>query len=295
MFRVVENLGDTPYVGYSDIISYDTVFHIIKLRFAASAIKQKIIDNNYQFAVTLNGNILFKGSFGVAGADIPTDQPVILLDNEHDTLQYNEIRIYNRYPILNFINTDNRYQPDAFKRLKADGKATGKLYDPDPGTGPASGNEGVEFYYVKGIEGAKDYDLNAILSETDLSKLILDDSSFITYNNIAFYDSSQYLYCIREPLTISGSAQEWLAKTFVIAVNKAPVLVGGFSSINLSTARNYMNIIPDEPFNNPIYSHILRIYPPGNNVTANYSVNLNQKDIIARLVKDKKLRSNFVL
>lgn len=292
-FTNVDRLGDTPYIAYKDIISYDTVFHILELKFSLTQLAEKIDKEYLSFAVTLNGEILYKGNFVYKTVE-PSKDPVIFLDNTSDTLANNKIRIYSKFPLINSdFYTDARYQPALNKRLKKDGKAYGSLYY-DEDSSDSKGSD-IEFYFIDSIGDISNYNKTDILNLTDLSLLKLKEEPFIAYSNIVFYDSANSIFYLREPVDFTNyNLQELIQKFYAITIGGTPVLVGGFYLSLESRPCPYLHIFPDLYYQNPINKYLLRLYPGTSWINTPNSVTRNEA-IIQILKQDGKIRNNFVI
>jgi hypothetical protein len=294
-----EILGNEPYIDYNDILYYDTVFHIIQLKYSVTWLIKKIDITDLRFAVTLNGKILYRGNFIYKSAKLPSDEPVIILEENLDTIGTNKIRIYKQFPIHNSDGYDDlRYQPELNKFLKANNKAYGSLFDTKKPTGIEPGS-GIEFYFIDGItsiEGITDFSKAYLLENNiNLGNLKLEDAPFITDSQIAFYDSSQNIFCLREIVSFSNfSPEQIINKFYAITVDRTPAVIGGFYLTIYSTPSPYIHIFPDLPFQNPINKYILRLYP-GNYIGNRACTIINSPNLIQRLIRDGKLKNNFII
>jgi hypothetical protein len=120
-----------PIIAYDDIVTYDTINHIMELAYPRDSLKIENINGTsvlygIPFIITLDSANMYGGWFWTSMSSIPCHWVVIEPDDLFDSLFANEIRIKFGYPNQDHARgEDPRNNSQIFERLVKDGKATG--------------------------------------------------------------------------------------------------------------------------------------------------------------------------
>jgi hypothetical protein len=114
----------TPFIKYSDIVSYDTTNHIFELTFPADSILSKSKGyNNRSFVVKVNDTRIYYGVVWSASHSA-TNANLCLTEPIGNNASKNCIFISKGYPnnYRGFSGTDSRNDSKIIERLKKDNK-----------------------------------------------------------------------------------------------------------------------------------------------------------------------------
>ena len=109
---------------YKDIISYDTISHIITLSFPVDSLKIKKDVNGTPVLITLDGEKIYGLWFWTAVSSAICNWVVVVPDSPFDSLMQNQFKIDLGYPTSKYFKgNDPRNNSKIISRLVADGKA----------------------------------------------------------------------------------------------------------------------------------------------------------------------------